>query len=74
MRDCRDLVADTHVWSIVIIKVNIPTDDITGMDDVLEMPLAVNTLHFYNTVGSLGYGVICWVVILGHADGYAVGL
>ena len=74
MRHGRDLISDTHVRSIVIVEMNVPADDITGVFNVIEMPLAVDTFNLYNTVGPLGYGVVRRVIVPGHADGDAMRL
>ena len=50
MRHGRHLISDTHVRSIVIVEMNVPADDITGVFNVIEMPLAVDTFNLYNTV------------------------
>lgn len=74
MRHGRHLISDAHVRSIVIVEMNVPADDITGVFNVIEMPLAVDTFNLYNTVGPLGYGVVRRVIVLGHADGDAMRL
>ena len=74
MRHSRDLVPDAHVRAAVVVEVDVPADDMVCMFHVPETPLAVDTLHLYDAVGPLGYGVVRGVVVLGHADGDVMGL
>ena len=72
MRHGRHLISDAHMRAIVIVEMNVPADDITGVFNVIEIPLAVDTFSLYNTVGPLGYGVVRRVIVPGHADGDAM--
>ncbi len=74
MRHGRYLISDAHMRAMIVIEMNVSADDIAGMFNVIEMPLAVDTFNLYNTVGPLGYGVVRRVIVLGHADGDVMSL
>lgn len=60
--------------AMIVIEMNVSADDITGMFNVIEMPLAVDTFNLYNSVGPLGYDVVRRVIVLCHADGDVMSL
>ena len=68
MYKSRDFVTDTHMWPAIVVEVDVSTDDLLGMLDILEVTLSVDTFALDYPVDPLGDGIVCRVVVLRHAN------
>ena len=48
MHHGRHLISDAHMRAMIVVEMNVPADDITGVFNVIEMPLAVDTFNLYS--------------------------
>ena len=72
MYKSRDFVTDTHMWPAIVVEVDVSTDDLLGMPDIVEVTLSVDTFALDYPVDPLGNGIVRRVVVLRHANGYLV--
>ena len=68
MYESGDFVTDTHMWSVAVVEMDVSTDDLLGMPDILEVALSVDTFALYYPVDPLGDGIVRRVVVLRHAN------
>ena len=68
MHDGRSLVAYAHVRTVMIIEMYIPSYHISGMGDVIEVPLPVDTFTLDYPVDPFGDGIVRRVIVFRHAD------
>ena len=74
MYERGDFVTDTHMWSVVVLEVDVSADDVPGMPDVVEVTLSVDTFALDCPVDPFGDGIVRRFVVLRHADGNLVRL
>ena len=74
MYESGDFVTDTHMWSVVVVEVDVSADDVPGMPDVVEVTLSVDTFALDCPVDPFGDGIVRRFVVLRHADGNLVRL
>lgn len=68
MYESGDFVTDTHMWPVAVVEVDVSTDDLLGMLDILEVTLSVDTFALDYPVDPLGDGIVRRVVVLRHAN------
>ena len=68
MYESGDFVTDTHMWPVAVVEVDVSTDDLLGMLDILEVTLSVDTFALDYSVDPLGDGIVRRVVVLRHAN------
>ena len=68
MYERGDFVTDTHMWSVVVVEVDVSADDVPGMPDVVEVTLSVDTFALDCPVDPFGDGIVRRFVVLRHAD------
>ena len=68
----RSLVAYAHVRPPAVVETDVPAYGVAGLRHVAEGAAAVHRLLLDDAVDAFGHGVVRGVVVLGHANGYAV--
>lgn len=56
------------MWPVAVVEVDVSTDDLLGMLDILEVTLSVDTFALDYPVDPLGDGIVRRVVVLRHAN------
>ncbi|CDB09788.1 unknown [Bacteroides sp. CAG:633] len=56
------------MWPAIVVEVDVSTDDLLGMPDIVEVTLSVDTFALDYPVDPLGDGIVCRVVVLRHAN------
>lgn len=74
MYESGDFVTDTHMWPVVVVEVDVSTDDLLVMPDILEVTLLVDMFALDYPVDPLGDSIVRRVVVLHHANGNLVRL
>ena len=74
MGECRYLVSDTHVWPFIVVEMNEPSDYVPCVLQAVEGFPRVDGFILDYAVGPFRDGVVCRVVVFGHAYSYAVCL
>ena len=68
MSQCGNLISDTHVRSLVVVEVYVPSYYIPCMFQAVEHSSRIDTFSFYYTVGPFCYGIVSRIGIFSHAD------
>ena len=68
----RNLVADAHVRSSIIVEFDVTCYHIPCMHYIIELSFPVNDFGLYNTIYTLSNCIIRRFIVLCHADCYMV--